>query len=404
MTHLKHIAHDIGPRGSTTPQEREAAAHARKHFESLGLETYWEEFTSPTTGWRPFSVAAIIGLIAVVVFWLGGAAGALAAGIGMAVTTASVFMEMYFQRNYLRLLMPKGRSQNVWARIPPADAARRRVLIVGHIDTHRTPWVFTSPGRLRFFRLMTTLGMVSFVLSSIIFLASAFLDLGAIRWLALVFVPVYFVVLALTWQPDTTPYTHGANDNGSGASIVLSLAERLRRSPLQNVEVWAMCSGCEEVGSHGVQAFVRQHRSDLPGLLGISIDNVGGRGVGVCYTTVEGMVIPLRPSPELIGIADQIKADRPDLNAYSMPYTILHTDATCLMVYRVPSLSFVGLTPAGVISDWHQVTDTFERIDPKPIECTEEFVLELLRRLDLRIGRSSFCSQENHDPMGRQRK
>jgi len=386
MTHLKHIANDLGPRGSTTPQERKAAAYARKHFESLGLETHREEFTSPTTGWRPFSLAAIIGVIAVAVFWFGGPMGALVAGIGMTLTTASVVMEMYFQPNFLRALMPKGDSQNVWARLPAAGAAQRRVLIVGHIDTHRTPWVFTTPGRLKFFRLMTTLGTASFVLSTVLFLASAFFDLGAIRWLALVFVPIHFIVLALTWQPDTTPYTHGANDNGSGASIVLSLAERLHQSPLRNVEVWVMCSGCEEVGSHGVQAFVRQHRSELPGLAGVSIDNVGGKGVGVCYTTVEGMIIPVRPSPELIGVADQIKADRPDLNAYSMPYTILHTDATCLMVNRVPSLSFVGLTPDGVIPDWHQVTDTFDRIDPRPIENTEEFVLEVLRRLDERAS------------------
>ena len=143
-----------------------------------------------------------------------------------------------------------------------------------------------------------------------------------------------------------------------------------------------MCSGCEEVGSHGMQAFVRQHRAELSSLIGVSVDNVGGRGAGVCYTSVEGMVIPFRPSTELFSIAERIKAERPDLNAYSMPYTTLHTDATCLMVNRVPSLSFVGLTPAGVIPDWHQASDTFDRIDPTTVESTEEFVLELLKRLD----------------------
>ncbi len=143
-----------------------------------------------------------------------------------------------------------------------------------------------------------------------------------------------------------------------------------------------MCSGCEEVGSHGVQAFVRRHRADLPGLVGISVDNVGGKGAGVCYTSVEGMLIPYRPSPELFGLAEKIKVKRSDLNAYSMPYTTLHTDATCLMVNKVPSLSFVGLTPQGVIPDWHQVTDTFDRVALRPVEGTEEFVLELLKRLD----------------------
>jgi Zn-dependent M28 family amino/carboxypeptidase len=82
--------------------------------------------------------------------------------------------------------------------------------------------------------------------------------------------------LALTAQPDTTPFTHGANDNASGAAIVLSLAERLAREPLARTEVWALGSGCEEVGSYGAQAFADAHRGDLPGLVAISIDNVGG--------------------------------------------------------------------------------------------------------------------------------
>jgi hypothetical protein len=35
-----------------------------------------------------------------------------------------------------------------------------------------------------------------------------------------------------------------------------------------------------------------------------------------------------------------------------------------------------------VIPEWHQVSDTLERVDPAAVERTETFVLELLRRLD----------------------
>jgi acetylornithine deacetylase/succinyl-diaminopimelate desuccinylase-like protein len=183
MKHLKHLAVTIGPRGSTTPQERQAAEYARQQFEALGLQTHWETFSAPKTGWRPFSVAALFYLLA------------------------------------------------------------------------------------------------------------AIIDLSSVRWLAFALIPIYLIVLGLTWQPDTTPYTQGANDNGSGASIVLSLAERLAHSPLKQIEVWVLCSGCEEVGSHGAQAFVKRHRSELTGLAAINIDNVGGQGAGVCYISVEGMVI-----------------------------------------------------------------------------------------------------------------
>jgi hypothetical protein len=300
----------------------------------------------------------------------------------MAVATASVFLEMYFQRNPLRALVRRAESQNVWARVPAAGPATRRVLLVGHLDTHRTPWVFTSPGRLALFRTVTTAGIAGFVLGTLLFLAVGLFDLAALRPWALALAPVYLVVLALTAQPDTTPFTHGANDNASGAAVVLSLAERLAREPLARTEVWALGSGSEEVGSYGAQAFADRHRADLPGLVAISIDNVGGRGAGPCYTSVEGMVFPLKPSPELFGLAERIRAERPEMNAYTRPYTTLHTDATALMVRGVPSLSFVGLTPEGVIPDWHQVSDVVDRVDPKTVEGTEAFVLELLRRLD----------------------
>ena len=120
----------------------------------------------------------------------------------------------------------------------------------------------------------------------------------------------------------------------------------------------------------------------MPGLVAINIDNVGGKNAGVCYASVEGIVIPYKATPELIGLAEASKAERPDLNAYVKPFTTLHTDATCLMVNKVPSLSFVGLIPDGQIPNWHQVTDTCDRADATAIERTEEFVLELLRRLD----------------------
>ncbi len=382
MRHVRHLAVDIGPRGSTTPAERRAAAYARERFEAAGLETHWESFQAPVSGWRPFAIAAFTGLVAAALVLWGGRLGALVGGAAMAVATTSVFLEMYFRRHPLRALVPRAESQNVWARVPAAGPARRRVLLVGHLDTHRTPWLFTSPARLAAFRVITTAGIVGFLLGTLAFLAIGVLGLEGWRPIAWFLAPVYLIVLAATAQPDATPFTHGANDNATGAAVVLSLAERLAREPLDRTEVWALASGCEEVGSVGAWTFADAHRDELPGLVAISVDNVGGRGAGVCYTSVEGMVIPYRPSPELFALAERVRHERPELNAYAKPYTTLHTDATALMVRGVPSLSFVGLRPDGVIPDWHTVGDVFERVDASTVENTEAFVLELLRRLD----------------------
>ena len=354
----------------------------RERFEAAGLETHWEPFRAPVSGWMPFALAALAGLVALLLVQFGSRSGAALAALLMTVATVSVFLEMYFRPNALRPLVPKGESQNVWARVPAAGPTERRVVLVGHVDTHRTPWVFTSPARLAFFRLVTTLGVVGFVAGSILFTLIALFDLTALRAWSLLLAPVYLTVLALTSQPDRTPFTQGANDNASGAAVVVSLAERLARAPLARTEVWALASGCEEVGSYGAQAFLARHAAELANTYAISIDNVAGRDAGPCYTTVEGMVFPLRPAPALLGAAARVAAVRPELGAYALPYTTLHTDATAFMSRGVPSLSFVGLTRERVIPEWHQRSDTLERIDPSSVERTETFVLELLRDLD----------------------
>lgn len=388
MEHVRHLAGVIGPRGSTTPQEREAAEYAAGVLERLGLAPRVEPFTSTVSGWRPFAVAALFALACTLLFLIAGPLLAALLALVLAAVTLSVFLEMYFRPNLLKAFVRKGQSQNVWAPVAAAEAPRRRLLLVAHLDTHRTPWAFTSRSRLAFFKALTTLGVVAFVLTAATFFAYAVTFQEWLRWVALLFVPVHALVLWLTWQPDTTPYTAGANDNASGVGVLLSLARRLAEAPLRHTEVWLLASGCEEVGSVGAQAFVEAHgealEGELGGALGVSIDNVGGRGAGVCYTSVEGMVFPLRPSPELFGLAEELRVAHPELNAYPRPYTTLHTDATCLMANRVPSLSFVGLTPEGEIPDWHQASDVVERVDAGTVERTEEFVWRLLQRFDER--------------------
>jgi len=229
---------------------------------------------------------------------------------------------------------------------------------------------------------MTTLAVVAFIFSTLVYLTHGITGWDWLRWSAALLIPVLVTTFALTWQPDSTPHTVGANDNASGAGVLLSLAARLAAEPLTHTEVTFLATGAEEVGSVGAKAYLDRHRGELGNLSAISIDNVGGRGAGVCYTSMEGMVLPVRPSPELFGLAERIRRELPAGSAYSLPYTTLHTDATCFMVYGVPSLSFVGLTPEGVIPDWHTAGDTVDKVDAAAVTANEEFVLRLLRTLD----------------------
>ncbi|MFN2322388.1 MAG: M28 family metallopeptidase [Trueperaceae bacterium] len=383
LDHVRHLAGTIGPRGTTTDGERAGAAYAAAQLEALGLPPAVEPFPAPVSGWRPFALASATALVATALAVWGGRGGATAGAVLLAVATASVFLEMYFRPNPLRALVRRGESTNVHAVVAPTGPAAERLIVVAHVDTHRTPWAFTTPGRLTLFKASTSAGVAAFVVGTLAFAVVAVVDPGAARTWLLLLAPVYAWVLGLTLQPDATPHTAGANDNASGVGVVLELAERLTRAPLARTEVTVLVTGAEEVGSYGAQAYLARHpevRRD--GARAISVDNVAGRGAGPCWTTVEGMVFPLRPDPDLRTRALALAADRPDLGGYERPYTTLHTDATAFMAAGVPSLSFVGLTPAGVIPDWHTVGDVVERVDAGVLARTTDFVEALVRGVD----------------------
>jgi len=341
IEHIRHFAVEIGARGSTTPQERIAAEYCLQHFKSLGIESEIQEFNSPKTGWRQHSVAAALGLFSIGLSWFGGKPGSILSTAIMILTTCSVILELYFISNLLRLFMPKGKSQNVLARIKPRKEMRKQVLVVSHIDSHRTPWVFSTKNRLLLLRIITTLGTISFFLSIFIFFIISFIDIEFIRWGLLLLIPIFVVLFVITFQADKTPFTNGANDNASGAAIILEIASKITQEPLNNIEVWILCTGCEEVGSYGIQAFIKEYKPVLKNFWGINIDNVGGKGVGVCFTSSEGMIYRVKPSKELIELANQIKSGRTDCDVYSLPFNILHSDGTCMMVNGIPTISFV---------------------------------------------------------------
>jgi hypothetical protein len=210
-----------------------------------------------------------------------------------------------------------------------------------------------------------------------------------LKWISVPCALVLLAVLGITLQADLTPYTAGANDNASGAAVVLDLAVRLKRQPLAHTAVWAVLSGCEEVGCYGAAAFARGHKGELGRPAWIALDSVGGAGAGPAYLTQENFLLTAKSDPELLELAERVATRLPELDAYAHRFKGAYTEGAIGSQHGFRVLTLVGHRRDGVLPEWHRPTDVMENVDPDTVERTELFLWELLQELDREAARSA---------------
>jgi len=382
MDHVRHLAQTIGPRGSTTAAEAEAARYAGRVLQDTGLTPVTEHFASARSAWYPYALFAGLLLVGELMFWLGvgwGAVVALAVGL---LALVSVLLELAFRPNPLRWALPKGRSQNVWARLEPRSHAMRQVVLMGHLDSHRTPLAFSTDRWMGLFRSLVPVGLISSVLLVILFGIGMSSMRQVWRLLSLPPSAIALGLFLLTLQADLSPFTPGANDNATGAGIVLSVADRLSRAPLTHTSVWAVLSGCEEVGCYGADAFARAHLEELGRAAWIALDSVGSAGAGPAYLTRETFLLSTLADPGLLTLADCVASRHPELGACGRPFQGAYTEGSIGAKYGFPVLTLTSVAADGSLADWHRPSDVADNVDGDAVRRSEMFLWELLQELD----------------------
>ena len=186
IDHIAFLADEIGPRGSTSEAEAEAAKFLAKVLARCDLEPEVNSFKSARSNWHPYALFSAIMLLALALFLIGGGIASMLALTFGAISLASALLELSFRPNPLRWLLPKGESRNVSARIRARENARRKVVLIGHLDTHRTPIALSSDTWLKIFRLLIPLGLFASVILLVLFAISIFIGNNFGRLLAFV--------------------------------------------------------------------------------------------------------------------------------------------------------------------------------------------------------------------------
>lgn len=380
LEHIRALSVDIGPRGSTREGERKGAEYAQAQFQNMGLQPVWESFLSARSIFVPHLIGSLTMLVAFIIYPLGGQVTAILSALLSILVLISEVQELGFRNNLYRLIIPKGQSQNVHVVIPPAGEHKRDLVLVGHLDSQRTPFIFRSPLHVKIYDNLTTIIFITFILQAVLYTLSIFF---AWTWVWFATIPSAVCALllaAICIEADSTPFTAGANDNATAAGMVLTLAEHFKKHPLQNTRVFAVCTGCEEVQHYGMIDFYQRHRSELKDPKAVVFEMLGC--AGPAWLTKEGIIVPFKADAGLVKIAEGLAAEHPEWGAYPSQISGGNTEMADAVRFGVPAITLFGLTRDGIAPYWHQVADTFDKMDPQVMERTWHFTNAMIEKLD----------------------
>jgi hypothetical protein len=384
LRHVRCLAVEIGPRGSTTEGERRGSQYCQSTLNQAGLSAQMEAFTSARSIYLPHLLAAVMMLVAFVVYPLAGRVSAGIATVLVLVSLSSELLELSFRDNLFRRLVPKAPSQNVVATVQPAGEHCRDLVLVGHVDSNRTPLVFKTPRWVSVYQTFTTVAFVLFLAQALLYILGSITQWAWI-WPASIPSAVGALLLAaMCLQADRTPFSAGANDNATGAGLVLAMAGQLQAEPLQHTRVWLVCTGCEEVQHYGAIDFFRRHRADLINPVAVVFESLGC--AGPAWLTQEGIVVPFHADKDLVALAEQLSADHPEWGAYPTRIKGGNTEMADALRAGIPAITFMGMGPRGELPYWHQVGDTFDKMDPEVMERAYAFIWAFTQALDAGAG------------------
>jgi hypothetical protein len=382
LAHIHYLAVEIGPRGPTTEGERRGAEYCQQVLAGLGLPARLEPFAGAWTIFRPHVFFALAMLAAFALYPLGGRVSAGLAALLSAAALVSELMELSFAGNPLRWLVRKAPSQNAVAVLSPAGEHHQDLVLVGHVDTQRTPVFFRTPGWVSVYQGFTTVAFVLFAAQVLLYLLGT---LTQWPWIWPASIPCALCALTMIvffLHADRTPFTAGANDNATAAGLVLALAEALYAEPPQHTRVWLVCTGCEETQHYGAIDFYRRHRDELVRPVSVVLEMLGC--AGPAWLTQEGIVVPFRADPALVALAEDLAREHPEWGAYPVQIKGGNTEMADALRAGIPAIAILGQEPDGTVPYWHQVGDTVDKLDPRVMARAYGFVWAFVQALDAR--------------------
>ena len=380
LEHIRVLSEEIGPRGPTTEGERRGSEFFQRALAGMSIPSNWESFSSARSIFQPHLLAAIAMLVSFAIYPLAGRSSAILAFIIALAALVSDLQELSFRNNLLRFVVSKGQSQNVVATIFPQGEPRQDLVLIGHVDSQRTPIVFKNTRWLSIYKSFTTIAFVAFALQVILFALGTVIQANWIWPISIPCAICAVLLAAMCIQADLTPFTRGANDNASAVGLLLTLAEHLKDEPLKNTRVWLACTGCEEVQHYGAIDFFARHRTELNNPKVLVFEMLGC--AGPAWLVKEGIVIPFHAEKSMVALAETLAKEHPELNAIPASISGGNTEMADALRNGIPAITFTGFGPKGEAPYWHMLEDTYDKMDAEVMARNYAFTWQYIRLID----------------------
>lgn len=342
--------------------ERIAAWLRELGAREVGIESI---ASAPRSGW-------VLGLhsgVALFGLWIGGFLGAVLAVVAL----WSFRRDLRRRRPLLSKLLPAPQSVNVVGRFGN-PTPQRRVVLSAHIDSAQAGFLFSkaladlfagaAAGGTRDKPPVGPLALPeAFQIGAALVAVASWLGAHGFLFglLELVVAAGLALTMILTLQWASAPPTPGANDNASAVAAMLTCGERLRAALPDDVELWLVGTGAEEVGCCGMHGFVERHL-DWPkdATYFVNFECVGGGQLH--YIRSEGVLHKGFFPPQMNELTRQLVAGG-GFGEVTSTDLLAATDGHVPAAHGYPTLSLISLEANGVPRNYHRVEDTVDALD-----------------------------------------
>ena len=379
LAHAVCLAGRIGPRGTGTVAEVQAADYIRDQLGALGCPFEEQRFRAVADmNWFPVS-AVIFNLLGALIYpWSGSTRWVAAFFAGFAVLL--LWWALTRADSPVRFVLPHVRSQNVIACFASQEEVRQRVVVLSHLDSNRCrlAWRAGRTTTIRFGSL-ATLGVCT--LNVALYLIGAATGSSWPYFASLLGVTYGIATLVILLAELQLPYSPGANDNASAVAVNLEIASKLAREPLQSTEVRLAFTGAEEVDHRGLKRLLEDYQ-ELSDAYFLDLEGVGAGEL--CYLTQEGLLKPYRPDSTLLALAQRVANRHPEL-AFKAAGMMVVDEVQTLRRLGYRAICFAGRDAAtDSLAYWHTSDDVVGNINGHVLVRAAEFVWAMLKELDRR--------------------